>query len=172
MPSSRTPEPRRDAGDKELALWMLERMRHSESFLEDIRAARSAGDTDILDRPEYVAQHRKRLAHLYQGGDEKLVEISEDTADRLQLIATQGLLSCDEHVLEKALASFLAANPKIAATVPADWPTTLDAAKAEVEGRTKGRFRASFTADLATAARSELDRRAEAERARDHGRES
>lgn len=172
MASDPTQMPHKGASDKELALWLLERMRHSESFLEDIRTARSAGDTDILDRPEYIAQHRMRLAHLYQGGDEKLVEISEDTADRLQLIATQGLLSCDEQVLEKALASFLAANPKIAATVPADWPTTLDAAKAEVEGRTKGRFRASFTADLATAARSELDRRAEAERARDHGRES
>lgn len=172
MASDPTAVPRKDASDKELALWMLERMRHSETFLDDIRAARSAGDTDMLDRPEYIAQHGRRLAGLYQGGDEKRVEMSEEAAAQLKQIAAQGLLSCDEHVLEKALASFLAANPKIAATVPGDWPTTIDAAKAEVEGRTKGRFRRGFTADLAAAARSELERRAQAERSRDDGREN
>lgn len=172
MASDSTSIPRKDASDKELALWMLERMRHSETFLDDVRTARSAGDTDMLDRPEYIALHSARLAGLYQGGDANTVEMSEETAERLKGIAAQVLLSCDEHVLEKALASFLAANPKIAATVPSDWPTTIDAAKAEVEGRTKGRFRAGFTADLAAAARSELDRRAQAERTRGHGRES
>lgn len=172
MASDPTAVPRKDASDKELALWMLERMRHSERFLDDIRDARSAGETDMLDRPEYIAQHRGRLAQLYRGGSERVVEITEEAADQLKQIAAQKLLSCDEEVIEKALASFLAANPKIAATVPADWPTTFDAAKAEVEGRTKGRFRPGFTSELAAAARSELDRRAEASKSRDQERES
>ncbi|MGL1622414.1 hypothetical protein ACSTG8_23420, partial [Vibrio parahaemolyticus] len=55
--------------DRELALWMLERVRDSEEFLGVIKAARTAGSRDVLDTPEYVARHRGRLKPLYQSDD-------------------------------------------------------------------------------------------------------
>lgn len=175
MANDPTALPRKDAADTELALWMLERMRDSDGFLGVIRAARRAGGADILDTPDYIARHTGRLAPLYQGGPEELVDLPVDVIAKFEAIAKRDLLSCNEELIEKALAAFLAKNPKIAAGVPADWPTTFDAARAEIEGRTTGTFKPGFTAELAAAARSELDRQAAAEKSRGaerDGRES
>jgi len=171
MANNLTSVPRHDAPDRELALWMLERMRDSQDFLGVIRAARSAGGRDVLDTPAYIARQRARLAPLYQGGPDETVDLPVFVVDRLDAIAQQDLLSCNEETVEKILAAFLAANPNIAATVPANWPTTFDMAKAEVEGRTRGSFKPGFAADLATAARSELARRAELDKGRRTGRD-
>jgi hypothetical protein len=159
MPNNPTAVPKSGAADKDLALWMLERMRHSENDLAVIRQARSAGGTDILDTPKHIALHSKRLAPLYQGGDEELVEMPEAVVATLERIAAQHVLSCNEELFEKALAAYLAKYPKAGEGVPSDWPTTIDAARAEVEGRTSGAFKPGFTAELATAARTEIARR-------------
>ena len=47
--------------DKDLGLWMLERMQESAEFLGVIRDARTKGKRDMLDTPEYAALHRGRL---------------------------------------------------------------------------------------------------------------
>ena len=60
--------------EKQLALWMLNKMRDSEEFLGVIRDARRAGKPDILDTPDYVAKHKARLAPLYQDSVEEPVE--------------------------------------------------------------------------------------------------
>lgn len=174
MPRSSSATPGADASDRDLALWMLERMRESDTFLESIRAARSAGGTDMLDRPEYTDAHRVRLAPLFEGDKLSTLDVSETVDAAVTKLKEFQLLSGNEELLEKVLAAFLAKHPKIATTVPADWPSTIDAARAEVEGKTKGRFRAGFTADLASAARRELERNAQADRSksRDTGRES
>ena len=171
MANDPTSVPRHDAADTELALWMLERMRDSEEFLGVIRAARSAGGRNVLDTPSYIARQQARLAPLYQGGSEELVDLPDSVVARLEAIAQQHLLSCNEETVEKMLAAFLVANPKIAATVPADWPTTFDMAKAEVEGRTSGVFMPGFAADLAAAARGEIARRTELDKGRGSGRD-
>ena len=88
--------PQANASDKELALWMLERMRDSEGFLGVIRDARSAGGTDILDTPDYVARHKARLAPLYQGADEETVEVSAAVATLLEKLGARDLASCTE----------------------------------------------------------------------------
>ena len=157
--------------DKELALWMLERMRGSDEFLGVIRAARSAGEPHILDTPEIAAQHTSRLAPLYQGDTEIALEASEAVAAIMERVKSRDLLSCDEELLEKALAAFLAKNPKIGEGMPTDWPATFDLAKDEIEGRISGAFKAGFVAELATAARVELARSAAAEASRLSGRD-
>ena len=157
--------------DKELALWMLERMRGSDEFLGVIRAARSAGEPHILDKAEITAQHTSRLAPLYQGDTELALEASDTVLAAMQTAKARNLLSCDEELLEKALAAFLAKNPKIGEGMPSDWPATFDLAKDEIEGRTSGAFKAGFVAELATAARGELARSASAEASQQSGRD-
>ena len=163
--------PKAGAADKELALWMLERMRDSEEFLGVIRAARSAGGTDILDTPDYIARHKVRLAPLYQGADEEAVEVSDTVVALLEKLGARDLASCNEELLEKALAAYIAKHPKGGEGLPADWPSTFDLAKAEIEGRTNGAFKPGFTAELAAAARSEIARQAGADKSRGSGRD-
>ena len=170
MPTNPSARPKPDATDVELALWMLERMRDSEGFLGVIRAARSAGGTDILDTPEYVARHKSRLAPLYQGADEETIEASDTVVALLEKLGARDLASCNEELLEKALAAYIAKHPDGGEGLPTEWPSTFDAARAEIEGRTTGAFKPSFTAELAAAARSEIARQAEAEKSRNSGR--
>jgi hypothetical protein len=164
--------PKKDAGEQELALWMLDRMRDSEKFLGVIRAARSAGGTDILDTPDYVARHKSRLAPLYQGADEETIEASDTVVALLEKLGARDLVSCDEELLEKALAAYIAKHPKGGEGLPSDWPSTFDAARAEIEGRTTGAFKPGFTAELAAAARSEIARQSGADQSRGSGRDS
>jgi hypothetical protein len=169
MPNNSTALPKSGASDKELALWMLERMRHSETELSVIRAARRAGGTEMLDTPTHVAKHRQRLAPLYRGADEELIEMPEAVVATLERISAQHVFSCNEELFEKALAAYLAKYPKAGEGVPSDWPTTIDAARAEVEGRTSGAFNVGFTAELATAARAEIASSNEKGTTRDRG---
>ncbi len=164
--------PKSDAPDKELALWMLERMRDSEGFLGVIRAARSAGGTDILDTPDYVARHKARLAPLYQGADEESVEASDTVVALLEKLGARDLASCNEELLEKALAAYIAKSPKGGEGLPSNWPSTFDAARDEIEGRTTGAFKPGFTAELAASARAEMARQAGADKSRGSGRGS
>ena len=172
MPTNPSARPKPDATDVELALWMLERMRDSEGFLGVIRAARSAGGTDILDTPDYVARHKSRLAPLYQGADEETIEASDTVVALLEKLGARDLASCNEELLEKALAAYIAKHPDGGEGLPTEWPSTFDAARAEIEGRTTGAFKPGFTAELAAAARSEIARQAESNRGRGSGRES
>ena len=158
--------------EKELALWMLDRMRDSDEFLGVLRAARSAGAPHILDTPEIAAGHTSRLAPLYQGDTEVALETSVSVAAIMERVKARDLLSCDEELLEKALAAFLAKNPKIGEGMPSDWPATFDLAKDEIEGRTSGAFKSGFVAELAAAARVELARSASAEASRQSSRGS
>ncbi len=57
MPDNHTATPTVDASDQTLALWMLERMRDSERFLGVIKAARTSGQRDALDTPDYIERH-------------------------------------------------------------------------------------------------------------------
>ena len=164
--------PKADAPDKVLALWMLERMRDSEGFLGVLRDARSAGGTDILDTPDYVARHKARLAPLYQGGDEETVEMPETVVALLEKLGARDLASCNEELLEKALAAYIAKHPKGGEGLPSDWPSTFDAARAEIEGRTTGVFKPDLTVELAASARAELARQAGADKSRGSDRGS
>jgi hypothetical protein len=159
MTNSSSDLPKAGAADKELALWMLERMRLSEETLGVIRAARSAGGTDVLDTPGYVAQHTKRLAPLFQGADEEVIDAPISMVALIEKLAERDLLSSPEEFIEKALAAYIAKHPKGDTDLPPNWQSTVDAARAEVEGRTSGAFRPDFTAELATAARAEIARR-------------
>jgi hypothetical protein len=172
MTNNSSGRPKADASDKELALWMLERMRASEGFLGVIRDARSAGGTDILDTPDYVARHKARLAPLYQGADVESFEASDTVVTLLEKLGARDLASCNEELLEKALAAYIAKHPKGGEGLPSDWPSTFDAARAEIEGRTKGVFKQGFTAELAASARAEMARQAGADKSRGSGRES
>lgn len=163
--------PKADATDVELALWMLERMRDSEGFLGVIRAARSAGGSDILDTPDYVSQHKARLAPLYQGASEETVEVSDTVVALLEKLGARDLASCNEEILEKALAAYVAKNPNAGEGLPSGWPSTFDAARAEIEGRTTGAFKPGFKAELAASARAEMARQAGTDKSRDSGRE-
>ena len=171
MQSNSGTRPNVDATDVELALWMLERMRDSEGFLGVIRSARSAGGTDILDTPDYVARHKARLAPLYQGDNEETIEVSDTVVALLEKLGARDLASCNEELLEKALAAYIAKSPKGGEGLPSDWPSTFDAARAEIEGRTAGAFKPGFTAELAAAARAEMARQASADKSRSSGRE-
>lgn len=157
--------------DKELALWMLERMQRSEESLAVIKAARRDGTRDLLDTPEYVARHRQRLAPLYKGGDEETVELPPELVAALQAIGDRDLLSGNEELIEKALAAYIKQHPKGDDDLPTEWETTFDLARAEVEGRISGAFKPGFTAELAAAARREIAREAGADRSLGSGRE-
>jgi hypothetical protein len=156
--------------EKQLALWMLNKMRDSEEFLGIIRDARRDGKQDILDTPDYVAKHKARLAPLYQDSDEEPVETSEKTAADAAHVEARDLLSCREELIEKAVAAYLRQRPQQDGDdLPGDWPSTFSAAEAEIEGRTTGVFREGFVAGLADMARREMAR--EAEKSRDHARD-
>jgi len=155
--------------DQELAMWMLVRMRDSEEFLGVIRTARIAGVRDVLDTPEYAARHQGRLKKLYQSDSEDPVEAPASLAGIVDELVARDLLSSREELLEKALKAYLDSHPKGAEGLPAEWQTTFDAARAEIEGKTQGAFEPGFVAGLAAAARRELNR--QAERDRSAGRE-
>ncbi len=159
MQNKASTPPKADATEVELALWMLERMRDSEGFLGTIRAARSAGDTDILDTPEYVALHTKRIAPLYRGETDAVIEAPESVVAMLEKLGKRDLLSGNEELFEKAIAAYIAKHPKGGEGLPVDWSSPFDAARAEIEGVTNGAFKPGFTAELATAARAEIARR-------------
>ena len=142
--------------DRELALWMLERMRDSEEFLGAIRAARTAGKRDILDMPDYVARHKGRLKPLFQSDTDDTEEAPAALASLIDEIVARDMLSGREELLEKALKAYLDSHPKGADGLPAEWQTTLEAARAEIEGRTTGGFEPGFVAGLADAARREI----------------
>ena len=163
--------PAANANDRDLALWMLERMRDSERFLGVIKAARVAGRRDVLDDPAYVARHGDRLKKLYQSDDEDEAPVSSATAAKIDALVKRDLLSSREELLEKALAAYLERHPKGLEGLPADWQTTFAAARAEIEGRTSGVFEPGFTAGLAKAARAEIARQTEAAVVKDRGRE-
>jgi len=146
--------------DQELALWMLERMRGSEEFLGVIRAARMAGTRDVLDAPDYVTRHKSRLKKLYQTDADDSEETPASLAGLIDEIVARDMLSSREELLEKALKAYLDSHPLGAEGLPAEWQTTFDAARAEIEGRTQGAFEPGFTAGLAAAARQELERQA------------
>lgn len=155
--------------EKELALWMLDRMRDSEEFLAVLHAARTAGRPDVLDTPDYVARHKRRLKKLYQSDDEEAVEVPASLATKIEALVKRDGLSSAEELLEKALAAYLERHPKGLEGLPAEL-TTFELARAEIEGRTAGAFSPGFTATLAAAARSELDRQATADKAREAAR--
>ncbi len=161
-----------DAGkmsEKQLALWILNKMRDSEQFLDVIRSARKTGEPDILDTPDYVARHKQRLAKLYQDSDEEPVETSTGAAAVAAHIEERDLLSCREELIEKALAAYLGQHERGAEGLPKDWQTTFALAEAEIEGRTSGAFREGFVKGLADMARQEMAK--EAEKSRDKSRE-
>ena len=112
MPNNSSDLPKAGAADKELALWMLERMRLSEQSLGAIRQARSAGGTDVLDTPDYVALHTKRLAPLYKGADEEVFDAPASLVAKIEMLAKRDLLSSPEEFIEKALAAYIAKHTK------------------------------------------------------------
>lgn len=156
--------------DKELALWMLERMQDSSEFLATLRAARVKGKRDILDAPEYVDRHKGRLKKLYQSDADDTVETPASLAGAIDVIAARDLLSGREELIEKAIAAYLDTHPQGAAGLPTEWQTTFESARAEVEGKTRGAFKPGFVAELAAAARLEMDRQSAAEQDRSAGR--
>lgn len=146
--------------EKELALWMLNKMRDSERFLDVIRSARNAGAPDILDTPEYVARHKARLAKLYQSDEGGPVEAPQGVAAQVEGLKNRDLLSSREELIEKALAAYLAQHPRGAHNLPKDWASTFELAQAEIEGRVTGAFQKGFVAELAQAARDEMAKEA------------
>jgi hypothetical protein len=157
--------------DQELALWMLERMRDSEEFLGVIRAARTAGKRDVLDMPDYVARHKGRLKKLYQSDSDDTEEVPPALAGLIDEIVERDMLSSREDLLEKALKAYLDSHPKGAEGLPAEWQTTFDAARAEIEGKTQGAFEPGFVAGLAAAARREIELQAERNQSRGNSRD-
>lgn len=155
--------------DRDLALWMLERMKDSSEFLAVLEAARRKGAPDVLDTPDYVARHKDRLKKLYQGSDEEDVGVTSSAAAKMAALAERDLLSSREELIEKAIAAYLAQHPRGTEGLPREWQSTFDLARAAVEGRVTGAFGATFVADLAQSAREEMARQAEKARARDRG---
>lgn len=162
--------PNSEMDEKQLALWMLDKMRDSEEFLGVIRKARRAGARDVLDTPDYVARHKARLAPLYRDSVEEPVEAAEEVAAVVEGLQDRDLLSCREELLEKAIAAYLAQHPQGDDDLP-DWPSTFAAAEAEIEGRSTGAFREGFVANLANLALKEMAREAGKNRERAQGRE-
>lgn len=146
--------PRADMPDKELALWMLQRMRDSAGFMDVLRNARVQGKRDVLDTPAYVARNGKRVANLFQSDTEEDVAAASSTAQTIEEIMRRDLISSPEEFLEKAIAAYIEKHG--AKDLPAEWQSTFEAAQAEIEGRTQGVFEAGFVEKLAGAAREEL----------------
>lgn len=155
--------------ERDLALWMLERMADSAEFLGALKAARAKGETDVLDTPDYAARHKRRLRRLYQGEDEDAAEAPTSVAAVMAALSERDLLSCREELIEKAMAAYLSLHAEKDKGLPREWQSTLDLARATIEGRVTGAFGATFVADLAQAAREEMARQAVRDRSR--GRE-
>jgi hypothetical protein len=153
MSNNPTALPRNDMGDKELALWMLERMKDSQEFLGVIQKARIAGTADVLDTPDYVGRHKQRLRQLYQSDTEGEVSTTATTAAKIEALMKRDI---EKHGSEG---------------LPREWQTTVAAARDEIEGKTSGAFDTGFTAGLATAAREELTKLQSIEKGRDVGRD-
>lgn len=160
MANSSSPLPHNGMSDKDLALWMLERMRDSEEFLTVLQKARKASKPDVLDTPEYVARHKTRLAKLYKSDTEEDVPVSLSTKAKIELLMARDMLSSPEEFIEKALAAYIEKHPRGAEGIDSNWQSTFDAARAEIEGQTQGMFEPGFTAGLAALAREELARQA------------
>lgn len=156
--------------EQQLALWMLEKMQDSEAFLRDVRAARVKGKPDILDEPQFVDPHKTRLKRLFQTGDGEDVDLPASAAAVIEELVARDALSSPEELIEKALAAYVDKHPDGAKGLPENWQSTIELARAEIEGRTQGAFRDGFVAELAGAARAEMDREAEAGRNRDRER--
>ena len=160
MANSSSTLPHMGMPDKDLALWMLERMRDSEEFLAVLQKARRAGKPDVLDTPAYVARHKARLAKLYTADAEDDVEVFEETKKKIEFLMARDMLSSPEEFIEKALAAYIEKHPRGAEGIDGHWQSTFDAARAEIEGKTQGMFEPGFTAGLAASAREELARQA------------
>jgi hypothetical protein len=156
MANNPTALPRKDMGDKELALWMLERMKDSQEFLGVIQKARIAGTADVLDTPDYVGRHKQRLRKLYQSDTEGEVSTTATTAAKIEALMKRDMLSSPEEFIEKALSAYIEKHGSEG--LPREWQTTVAAARDEIEGKTSGAFDPGFTASLARAARQELER--------------
>lgn len=159
-----------DMDERQLALWMLDTMGESQEFLEVLRRARRRGRRDVLDTADYVAEHTGKAKRLYQGTDEEETDVSTSVAGLVEAAVDRDVLSSREELIEKAIAAYLDTHPDGAAGLPEGWQTTIEMARAEIEGRTSGAFHAGFVADLAAAARDEMAREQNAARARDHDR--
>lgn len=170
MMASDLAQPAANASDRELALWMLEKMKDSAEFLRVIQAARRGGAPDVLDEPEYVEHHQGRLKRLYQSDASDEAPMTSVTAATIDALLKRDLLSSREELIEKAIAAYLARHPKGLEGLPSEWATTVEAARAEIEGRTSGAFEPSFTGELAAAAREEIARNNEHAKGRDRDR--
>jgi len=157
--------------DQELALWMLERMRDSEEFLGVLRSARTVGSRDVLDTPDYVARHKGRLKKLYQSDSDDTEETPAALGGLIDEIVARDMLSSREELLEKALKAYLDSRPLGAQGLLAEWQTTFDAARAEIEGKTHGAFEPGFVAGLAAAARREIEQLAAKDQSKDNSRD-
>lgn len=159
------------SSDKELALWMLDRIRDSERFLSIIRAARNSGTRDVLDTPEYIATHRGRLKKLFQSDSGDDTPFPPATAAKVAAIMKRDLLSSPEEFLEKALDAYLLLHPRGLEDIAVERQSAFDAARDAIEDRTSGEFKPGFVARLAAAAREELSRQSERTLDRSQGHE-
>ena len=156
--------------DKELALWMLDRMADSDEFLGVLRKARAAGKRDILDTPDYIAKHKARLLKLHKADSEEDTDVTTAAAAWIDALVERDLLSSREEFIDKAIAAYI--EKYGADQLPGADKSIVEAARDEIEGKTNGAFEPGFAAGLAAAARSELDRQAAAEHSRVAGRRS
>ena len=154
--------------DKELALWMLDRMADSDEFLGVLRKARAAGKRDILDAPDYSANHNARLLKVHIADIEEETYITNAHAASLKPLVERDLLSSREEFLDKAIAAYV--EKYGADHLPGADRSIVEAARDEIEGKTSGAFEPGFTSGLAAAALIELYRQAAAEKSRDAGR--
>ncbi len=152
--------------DKELALWMLDRMADSDEFLGVLRKARAAGKRDVLDTPDYIAKHKARLLKLHKSDSEEDTDITTAAAAWIDALVKRDLLSSREEFLDKAIAAYV--EKFGAEQLPGTEKSLVEAARDEIEGRTSGGFEPGFTRKLAEAAR---DEQARARNPNEHGRD-
>lgn len=170
--ANNTALPSKDLPDRELALWLIDRMQASEEFLAVIQAARAKGQRDVLDTPDYVAEHKARVRKLFDdGSDDEPADVPPSLAGKIEAIMARDMISGVEEFLEKAIAAYIEKHPLQSQGLPEQWRTTVEAARAEVEGRTDGAFAPGFTASLAASARAEIDRRLARDQDREAGRD-
>jgi len=155
--------------ERELALWMLEKMKDSETFLNILRKARAEGEPHVLDKADIRALHVLRLRMLHEGDEEETVEVPVSLAGTIAALVERDLLSGPEELIEKAIVAYIERTGE--RDLPRFSEATIEMARAEIEGRTQGQFDGRFVSDLAMAARAELALEAEAERAREQDRE-
>lgn len=155
--------------ERQLALWMLDKMAGSKEFIGVLRQARSDGERHFLDTEEVRAMHMRRLKKLHQGDTEEVVEVPAVLAGKIAGIVDRDLLSGPDELIEKAIEAYIERTGS--RELPENRQPTLDMARAEVEGRTTGMFHSGFVAGLAGAAREEMARDADRDRDRGHGHE-